>query len=81
MKLANSEFEKVTPHIKHFATKYHWVLEKFPQHQIVSNTLIQKFRKQICSLKRIGITRSHDQESVDYGLVVGLGGRELTNSA
>ena len=35
LKLAGSAIQKVTPHTKHFAIKYHWFREKFDELQLV----------------------------------------------
>ena len=45
LKLATSPKEKVTPHTKHFAIKYHWFREKLPENRIVIKYIDTKVQK------------------------------------
>ena len=45
LKLATSAKEKVTPHTKHFAIKYHWFCEKLDELKIVIKYIDTKLQK------------------------------------
>ena len=45
IRLAGGPIEKVTPHTKHFAIKYHWFREKLGEHNIVIKYIDTKVQK------------------------------------